>query len=76
MEEASKFLEDMTISQTQLPASYCKISLNPPVVDEVINLVPPSISLIDHVVNIAMSLIELVDKVVNSIPSLVDPTLP
>jgi hypothetical protein len=31
MEEASKFLEDMTVSQPQLPAAYHKLSLNPPV---------------------------------------------
>jgi hypothetical protein len=29
MEEASKFLEDMTVSQPQLPAAYRKLSLNP-----------------------------------------------
>jgi hypothetical protein len=40
MEEASKFLEDMTVSQPQLPAAYRKLSLNPPVVDGMINLVP------------------------------------
>jgi hypothetical protein len=76
MDEASKFLEDMTISQPQLPASYCKLSLNPPVVDGMINSVPPSVSPIDHVVNLATSLIEPVDKVVNPIPSSVDSTLP
>jgi hypothetical protein len=45
MDKASKLLEDMTISQPQLPAAYRKLSLNPPVVDGMINLVPPSVSL-------------------------------
>jgi hypothetical protein len=65
----------MTISQPQLPASYRKLSLNPPVVNGIINLVPPSISLVDQVVNLVTSLVELVDQVVNLIPSSVDPTL-
>jgi hypothetical protein len=76
MDEASKFLEDMTISQPQLPAAYQKITLDPPVVDGMINLSPSSVSLVDHVVNLVMSLVELVDKVVDLIPSSVDPTLP
>jgi hypothetical protein len=42
MEEASKLLEDMSISQPQLPATYRKLSLNPPIVDGMINLVPSS----------------------------------
>jgi hypothetical protein len=40
MDEASKLLEDMTVSQPQLPAAYRKLSLNPPVVDGMITLVP------------------------------------
>jgi hypothetical protein len=58
MDEASKLLEDMTISQPQPPAAYRKISLNPPIVDGMINLVPLSVSLVDQVVNMVMSLDE------------------
>jgi hypothetical protein len=76
MDEASKFMEDMIVSQPQLPATYRKLSLNPPAVDGMINLVPPSISPVDQVVNLVTSLNEPVDKVVDLIPSLVDPTLP
>jgi hypothetical protein len=75
MDEASKLLEDMTISQGQIPATYSKLTLDPLVVDGIINLVPSSVSLVDHVVNLVASLVELVDKVVDLIPSLVDPTL-
>jgi hypothetical protein len=75
MDEASKFLEDMTISQPQLPASYNKLSLNPPVVDGMTNPVPLSVSSIDQVVNLVMSLDEPVDQVVDPIPSSVNPTL-
>jgi hypothetical protein len=66
----------MTISQPQLPVTYSKLTLNPPVVDGMINLVPSSISLVDKVVNLVTSLVELVDKVVDLIPSSINPTLP
>jgi hypothetical protein len=69
MDKASKLLEDMTVSQPQLPATYRKLSLNPSVVDGMINLVPPSVSLVDQVVNLVTSLIEPVDKVVDPVPS-------
>jgi hypothetical protein len=76
MEEASKLLEDMTVSQPQLPAAYRKLSLNPPIVDGMITLVPSPVNLVDHVVNLVTSLVEPVDKVVDPIPSSVNPTLP
>jgi hypothetical protein len=76
MEEASKFLEDMTVSQPQLPTAYRKLSLTPPVVDGMINPVPLLVNLVDHVVNRVTSLVETVDKVVDPIPSSVNPTLP
>jgi hypothetical protein len=76
MDEASKLLEDMTVSQPQLPAAYRKLSLNPPVVDGMITPVPLPVNPVDHVVNLVTSLVEPVDKVVESIPSSVNPTLP
>jgi hypothetical protein len=76
MEEASKLLEDMTVSQPQLPTAYHKFSLNPPVVDGMITPVPSPFNPIDHIVNLVMSLVEPVDKVVDPIPSSVNPTLP
>jgi hypothetical protein len=76
MDKASKLLEDMTVSQPQLPAAYRKFSLNPPVVDGMITPDPSSVNPIDHVVNLVTSLIEPVDKVVDPIPSSVNPTLP
>jgi hypothetical protein len=75
MDEASKLLEDMTVSQPQLPAAYRKLSLNPPIVDGMINLVPLSVSLVDQVVNLVTSLDEPVDQVVDPIPSSVNSTL-
>jgi hypothetical protein len=75
MDEAYKLLEDMTISQPQLPATYHKFSLTPPVVDEMINPVPLSVSPVDQVVNMVTSLDEPVDQVVDPIPSLINPTL-
>jgi hypothetical protein len=47
MDEASKLLEDMNVSPPQLPVAYHKISLNPTIVDGMINLIPPSVSLVD-----------------------------
>jgi hypothetical protein len=76
MDEASKLLEDMTVSQPQLPAAYRKLSLDPPVVDGMITPVPSPVNPVDHVVNLVTSLVEPVDKVVDSIPSLINPTLP
>jgi hypothetical protein len=76
MEEASKLLEDMTVSQPQLPAAYRKLSLNPPIVDGMITPVPSPVNPVDHVVNLVTSLVEPVDKVVDPIPSSVNPTLP
>jgi hypothetical protein len=75
MDEASKLLKDMTISQPQLPAAYRKLSLNPPVVDGMINPVPLSVSSVDQMVNLVTSLVEPVDQVVDPIPSSVNPTL-
>jgi hypothetical protein len=76
MDEASKFLEDMTVSQPQLPAAYHQLSSNPPVVDGMINLVPLSASPVDQVVNLVTSLDEPVNQVVDPIPSSVNLTLP
>jgi hypothetical protein len=75
MEKTSKLLEDMTVSQPQLPATYRKFSLNPPVVDGMINSVPSSVNPVDQLVNLVTSLVEPVDQVVDPIPSSVDPTL-
>jgi hypothetical protein len=66
MDEASKLLEDMIVSQPQLLAAYRKLTLNPPIVDGMIN--PSSVNLVDHVVNMVTSLVEPVDKVVDPIP--------
>jgi hypothetical protein len=76
MDKASKLLEDMTVSQPQLPAAYRKLSLNPPVVDRMITLVPSSINPVDHVINLVTSLVEPVDKVVDPIPYSVNLLLP
>jgi hypothetical protein len=73
MEEASKFLEGMTVSQPQLPIVYHKLTLDPLVVEGMINPVPSSISLIDQVVNPVTSLVELVEKLVDLIPSSINP---
>ena len=39
MDEASKLLEDITVSCQRLPTGYCKLSLEPPLVDKVVDLV-------------------------------------
>jgi hypothetical protein len=75
MDEASKLLEEMTVSQPQFPAAYRKLSPNPPIVDGMITPVPSPVNPIDHVINLVTSLVELVDKVVDPIPSSVNPTL-
>jgi hypothetical protein len=57
MDEASKLLEDMIVSQPQLPAAYRKLSLNPPIVDGMITLVPSLVNPVDHVINMVTSLV-------------------
>jgi hypothetical protein len=76
MDKASKLLEDMTVSQPQLPATYHKLSLNPPVVDGIITPVPSPVNLVDHVVNLVTPLVEPVETVVDPIPSSVNLSLP
>ena len=76
MDKASKLLEDMTVSQPQLPVAYRKISLNPPIVYGMITLIPSLVNPVDHVINLVTSLVEPVDKVVDLIPSSVNPDLP
>jgi hypothetical protein len=76
MDEALKLLEDMTISQPQLPIYYRKLTLDPPIVDGMITPVPSLVNVVDHVVNLVTYLVEPVDKVVDMIPSLVNHALP
>ena len=75
MDKGSKLLEDMIVSQPQLPAAYRKLSLNPPVVDGMITPVPSPANPVDHLVNLVMSFAEPIDKVVDPIPSSVNPAL-
>jgi hypothetical protein len=76
MEKAWKLLENIIVSQPQLPASYHKFSLNPLVIDGMITLDLLLVNPIDHVVNMVMSLVEPVEKVVDPISSSINPTLP
>jgi hypothetical protein len=76
MEEASKLLEDMIVSQPPLLDAYHRITFDPPIVDGMINLVPLSVSQVDQVVNLVTSFVELVDKAIDSISSSVDSILP
>ena len=68
MDEASKFLEDITFSLQWIPTCYRKLSLEPPLVDQVVGSVLSS-------VNPTLPLKSEVE-VVNSVSSVVDPTLP
>jgi hypothetical protein len=47
MDEASKLLEDMNVSQPQLPTAFRRLTLNPPIIDGMINLVPLSVDTVD-----------------------------
>ena len=68
MEEASKLLEDIIFSHQWIPTGYRKLSLEPPLVDKVVD---PFLSLIDPTLPLKSEV-----EVVNSISSIVDPTLP
>jgi hypothetical protein len=79
MDEASKLLEKLTVSQQQLPTNYHKLSPNLPSVDEVIDLIPSTVNPtlpLESETHITQVDEPLVDQVVESIPSSVDPTLP
>jgi hypothetical protein len=70
MDEASYLLENNVDVQQKLP------SPNPPLVDELVNLVPSSFNLVDQVIHLVPSSVESVDQVIDSISPLIDPTLP
>jgi hypothetical protein len=59
-------LKKIVDDQQQLPTTYRKLSPNPPLVDELVNLVPSSVSLVDQVVNLVSSSVDPVDKVIDS----------
>jgi hypothetical protein len=75
MDEASKLIEYMIVSQSQLLDAYRNLTLKPPVVDVMVNPSSSSVNLVDHIVNLVTSLVEPVDKVVDLIPYSVDATL-
>ena len=68
MDEASKLLEDITVSRQRLPTGYRKLSLQPPLVDKVVD---PVLTSIDPTLPLKSEV-----QVVNSDSSMVDPTLP
>ena len=87
MDEASKLLEYIIVSRQWLPTGYRKLSLEPPLVDQVVNLVS---SVVDstlpsksefQVVNLDSSMVDITlplkseVKMVKSISSSLDPTL-
>jgi hypothetical protein len=76
MDEVSKLLEDMTVSQPQLPAAYRKLTLDPLIVDGMITLIASPVIPVDHVVSMVTSLVEPADKVVVLITSSVNIALP
>ena len=82
MDEASKLLEYIIVPQQRLPTSYRKLSLDPPLVDQVVNLVSSVVKSEVEVVNSVSSMVvpSLPSKsefqVVNLDSSMVDPTLP
>ena len=43
MDEASKLLEDIIVSHQQIPTSYCKLSLDIPLVDKVVDPILTSV---------------------------------
>ena len=67
MDESSKLLEDLTVSRQRLPTGYRKLSLEPPLVDKVVD---PVLTSVDPTLPLKSEL-----EVVNPSPSLVDPTL-
>jgi hypothetical protein len=61
MDEASYLLEMIVDVQKQLPYP------NPPLVDELVNIVPSLVNIVDHVIHPVPSSVYLVDQVIDSI---------
>ena len=80
MDEASKWLEDIIVPQQQLPIGYCKLSLDLPLVDKVID---PVSSFVDTTLSFEIEenivhpniILESEVKVVDSMSYPLDPTL-
>jgi hypothetical protein len=68
MDETSKFLEYLVVSQKQLPTGYCNFSPNLPLVDQAVDLIPSSI---DPTLPLKSEF-----KVVYLVSSSINPTLP
>jgi hypothetical protein len=83
MDEASHLLEDIVVSKQQLLTGYNNISIDQPLVDILVYLVPSSVDLVNQVVGLVPSSIDLTlspleseVQVVDPIPSsVVNPTL-
>ena len=76
MDEASYLLENIDDLKKNFPTAYHKPSPNPPLVDELVNLVPSLVNLVGHVIHLVPSSVESVDQVIDLISPLIDPTLP
>ena len=78
MDEASKVLEKLTISQPHLPVGYQNISPNPPLVDEVIdqNTNPVNPTLSERESHETVPIQPLVENMVESTPPSIDHTFP
>ena len=68
MDEASKLFEYINVRQQQLPTGYRKLSLDTPLVDQVVDTSP---SLVDPTLSLKSEV-----KEIDPVPTLVDPTLP
>ena len=80
MDESLKFLEDIIVPKKRLPTGYCKLSLNIPLVDKVVDPIPssvdPTLSLeSEEQIARATLPLDIEVKVVESISSPPDPTL-
>jgi hypothetical protein len=69
-------LEKYFISQQKILVGYHKFSIKPPLVDELVNMVPSSVNMVHQVIDLVPSLVDLVVQVVDPVSSLVNPTLP
>ena len=67
MDEASKLLEDITVSHQRLPTGYHRLSLEPPLVDKVVD---PILTLVDPTLPLNSEV-----EVVESMSSPPNPTL-
>jgi hypothetical protein len=75
MDEGSHLLENVVNFHQKIPTSYHKLFPNLPLVYELVNRVPSSVTLVGQVIDLVPSSLNMVDQVIHLVPSPVYPNI-